>query len=110
MAIIKYILIWSFATGSATAMAFSLGPKLPLVSRNAGRTIGMWFNYFKVMIKVMTPKAEEANMILSQYRKSSQTAHAFTREFKSSLQTQKSNLRKIIPELGVDPLKRVRDI
>ena len=53
-------------------MAFSLGPaKLPIVARNAGRTIGMWFNYFKVMIKVMTPEDEQANLILSQYRKGS---------------------------------------
>jgi hypothetical protein len=45
----------------------------------------MGFNYFKVLMKLMTPKAEEANLILSQYRQSSQQAHAFTREFKSSL-------------------------
>ena len=70
----------------------------------------MWFNYFKVMIKVMTPEDEQANLILSQYRKGSQQAHAFTREFKSSLQTQKSVLKKIIPELGEDPLKKLRDI
>jgi len=66
MALLKFIIITTFATGSATAMAFSLGAsKLPIVSRNAGRTIGMWFNYFKVMLKLMTPKAEEANVILS---------------------------------------------
>ena len=58
--------------GSATYIAFSLGPsKLPLVSRNAGRSIGMGFNYFKVMLRVMTPRAEEANEIVSQYRKGS---------------------------------------
>lgn len=56
MALFKYFFIWSAVSGSATYIAFSLGPsKLPLVSRNAGRTIGMWFNYFKVMIKVITP-------------------------------------------------------
>jgi hypothetical protein len=32
-----------------------------MVSRHAGRAIGMGFNYFKVMLKVMTPNAEEAN-------------------------------------------------
>jgi Sec-independent protein translocase protein TatA len=111
MALFKYFFIWSAVSSSATYMAFSLGPsKLPLVSRNAGRTIGMWFNYFKVMIRVITPEADEANIILSQYRKGSQQAHAFTREFKSSLQTQKSALKKIIPELGEDPLKKLRDI
>jgi hypothetical protein len=85
MALIKFFLIWVAATGSASVVAFSLGPKLPLVSRNAGRSIGMGFNYFKIMLKMMTPKAEEANIILEQYRKSSQQAHAFTREFRSNL-------------------------
>jgi hypothetical protein len=72
MALLKFFFISTLTTGGATYMAFSLGPtKLPIVARNAGRTIGMWFNYFKVMIKVMTPEAEEANIILSQYRKGS---------------------------------------
>ena len=65
MAILRYFFIWSVASSTATYMAFSLGPKLPIVARNAGRTIGMWFNYFKVMIRVLTPDAEEANLILS---------------------------------------------
>jgi hypothetical protein len=47
--------------------------------------MGMGFNYFKILLKLMTPQAEEANLILSQYRQGSQQAHAFTREFKSSL-------------------------
>ena len=86
MALLKYLFISVFTTGSATYFAFSLGPsKLPLVSRNAGRAIGMGFNYFKVMLKIMTPTADEANQIVTQYRKGSQQAHAFTREFKSSL-------------------------
>jgi len=72
MALLKYFFITSLTTGGATYMAFSLGPaKLPIVARNAGRTIGMWFNYFKIMIKVMTPEDEQANLILSQYRKGS---------------------------------------
>ena len=81
-----------------------------MVSSHAGRAIGMGFNYFKVMLKVMTPNAEEANQIVAQYRKGSQQAHAFSREFKSSLRTQKSALKKIIPEFGEDPLKNLRDI
>jgi hypothetical protein len=86
MALLKFFFVWSLASGTATYAAFSLGAtRLPVVARNAGRSLGMGFNYFKVLMKLMTPKAEEANLILSQYRQGSQQAHAFTREFKSSL-------------------------
>lgn len=85
MALLKFFLFWCCATGTATAAAFSLGPRLPMVARHAGRSMGMGFNYFKILLKLMTPQAEEANLILSQYRQGSQQAHAFTREFKSSL-------------------------
>ena len=43
--------------------------------------------------------------MISQFRKASQQAHAFTREFKHSIQKEKKQFRKIVPELGVDPLK-----
>jgi len=43
--------------------------------------------------------------LISQFRKASQQAHAFTREFKHSIQKEKKQFRKIVPELGVDPLK-----
>lgn len=42
-------------TGSATYFAFRLGSELPIASRNAGRAIGMGYNYFKVTIRVNSP-------------------------------------------------------
>jgi hypothetical protein len=38
-------------TGGATYFAFRLGSELPVASRNAGRAIGMGYNYFKVTIR-----------------------------------------------------------
>ena len=39
-------------TSSATYFAFRLGPQLPLAARQAGRFLGMGYNYFKVTIRV----------------------------------------------------------
>jgi len=72
MGLIKFFLYPVFFTGSCTYFAFSLGAKLPVASREAGRAIGMGFNYFKVMLRVLTPAADEANAIVSQYRQGSQ--------------------------------------
>ena len=96
--------------GSCTWYAFALGSQLPVASRNAGRALGMGFNYFKVALKFFTPSSEEANKIVSQYRKGSQQAHAFTREFRQSVVSQKSQLKKIVPEFGEDPFKALNDL
>ena len=73
MGLIKFFIYPILLFGSATYCAFSLGPKaLPLASRNAGRSIGMGYNYFKVTLKFFTPEAEHANQIVNQYRKGSQ--------------------------------------
>ena len=69
----------------------------------------MGFNYFKVALKFFTPSSDEANKIVSQYRKGSQQAHAFTREFKASILTQKSQLKKVVPEFDEDPFKNLAD-
>ena len=42
----------------------------------------MGYNYFKVLLAVFTPKAEQANQVISEFRKGSQQAHAVLREFK----------------------------
>merc|ERR1712210_367329 len=90
MGLLKIIAIPIMFLCSTTYCAFSLGPRLPLASRNAGRAIGMGYNYFKLTLRFFTPEAEQANQIVNQYRKGSQQAHAFTREFKASLLTQRA--------------------
>lgn len=58
MGVITYILgklIYPILfTGGATYFAFRLGPELPLAAKNAGRSLGMSYNYFKVTIRVST--------------------------------------------------------
>jgi hypothetical protein len=71
MGLLKLFIYPIVFTGSATYYAFALGNQLPVASRNAGRAMGMGFNYFKVALKFFTPNSEEANQIVSQYRKGS---------------------------------------
>ncbi|CDW72375.1 UNKNOWN [Stylonychia lemnae] len=92
-------------TSGATIFAFRLGNELPIAARRAGQSIGMSYNYFKVTLKFFTPESKQANEIISQFRRTSQQAHAFTREFKHNLSKEKKNLQKYVPELGIDPLK-----
>ena len=60
MGLVKFLIFYPILLiGTATYTAFSLGPKrLPIASRNAGRAIGMGYNYFKVTLRFFTPEAE----------------------------------------------------
>eukprot|EP00347_Sterkiella_histriomuscorum_P006161 403353834 len=92
-------------TSGATYFAFRLGNELPIAARRAGRSIGMSYNYFKITLKFFTPESKQATEIISQFRRTSQQAHAFTREFRHNLSKEKKTLRRLVPELGIDPLK-----
>lgn len=74
-------ILWVIAKGVAlpvavistcTAYAFRQGPELFKAARNAGIGLGMGFNYFKVIIKFVTPESEQANRIISEFRRGSQ--------------------------------------
>ena len=39
-------------TSGATYYAFKLGNELPIAARNAGRSLGMGYNYFKITLRV----------------------------------------------------------
>ena len=73
-------------TSSMTYCAFRLGPTgLPAASRKAGRFIGMQYNYLKLTISYFSPPADQANRLISEYRRGTQQGHAFTREVRQSL-------------------------
>ncbi len=46
-------------TAYATWMAFRLGKELPLASRKLGRKVGMGYNYFKVVLRLMAAQKEQ---------------------------------------------------
>mgnify|MGYP000968361242 FL=1 len=48
------------------------GGELPIASRNLGRNIGMGYNYFKVLVKVLSPKDHKPAEIVDIIRKGNQ--------------------------------------
>ena len=48
------------------------GKRLPLAARKMGHRLGMTYNYFRVLLKVLSPEEEAVMKMLSVYRKSSQ--------------------------------------
>ena len=106
------LILWFFGkifypvlfTSGATYWAFKLGSNLPIASRRAGRFVGMQYNYLKVTLRFFSPDTTQANEIVSEYRRGSQQAHAFTREVRQSIISQKETLRDIVREIGIDPL------
>jgi hypothetical protein len=51
----KFIFIGVPITITCTIYSFSLKSKLPIHSRNLGNNIGMFYNYFKVILKILKP-------------------------------------------------------
>lgn len=58
------------ATSYATFLAFRLGNQLPVACRNFGRNIGMGYNYFKVVLRLLAPETEKPAEIFDLIRKS----------------------------------------
>ena len=58
------------ATSYATFLAFRLGNQLPTACRNFGRNIGMGYNYFKVVLRLLSPETERPAEIVDLIRKS----------------------------------------
>ncbi len=55
--------------GYATFLAFKLGMNLPVACRGLGRHIGMGYNYFKVVVKLLAPSSETPAEIVEVFRK-----------------------------------------
>ncbi len=43
-------------SGSLTLLAFRLGKELPVACRQMGQSVGMGYNYFKVILRFMAPR------------------------------------------------------
>lgn len=56
--ITNILLVTLPGTAYATYLSFRLGNQLPIACRNLGRSIGMGYNYFKVVLKLFAPQSE----------------------------------------------------
>lgn len=84
--------------------AVVLGSRLPAAARRTGQRLGMSYNYFRSMVKVMAPEDETAMKLLSVYRKSNQQVklikqvNALTREFSDNVHKIGQEASAVIPE------------
>ena len=76
MGFIKTLLIILFPGGAVGGyMAFRLGSELPIACRNLGRNIGMGYNYFKVILKVLAPETQAPAEVIDVMRKTNQQVY-----------------------------------
>lgn len=99
MGLIKSILI-IFLPGTALAsyFAFRLGPELPKASRKLGRNIGMGYNYFKVILKLMAPQTEIPAEMMDIVRKTNQQITSLNRELRANIIKAKQDVSNLMPD------------
>jgi hypothetical protein len=66
----------------------------------------MFYNYFKIVLLHLRPKASEPGEVIKMIRSIDQQSHAFTREFQSNLLSNKNLLKDLIPGMKIDPFER----
>jgi hypothetical protein len=92
--------------GACTVLAFRLGQELPKASRKAGRSIGMGYNYMKIIIKHFTPHSEQGVEIVRKARQAGQQAFAFSNEVKMGLVDTSPLIQQAFPGITEDPFKK----
>jgi len=60
--------------------------------------MGMAYNYFRVLLKVMTPEEETAMKIIAAYRKTNQQINALGRELNENMLKLQQEVEEIVPE------------
>lgn len=79
---------------------------MALSCRNTGRKFGMYYNFLKILLNFLKPKAAQSGEIIQMMRSINQQSHAFTRELQSNLLDNKKTLEEILPGLKDDLLKQ----
>ena len=59
----------------------------------------MFYNYLKVLLNFLKPKAAQTGEVIQMVRSINQQSHAFTRELHSNLLNSKRNMETLIPGL-----------
>ena len=52
----SFFILFVPSTAMATYFSFRLGSELPVACKKFGRKVGMGYNYFKVILKVLSPQ------------------------------------------------------
>jgi len=119
MGFLKSLFVVLFpAVGFSVYSAFSLGRELPKASRRLGQSFGMGYNYFKVLLRLLTPETQQPGETMDVFRKANQQAAAFSRELKTNLIKSQLMYREVMPkeftqnpldQLGLKPDKPIEE-
>ncbi len=86
---------------------YKLLSKLLISSRQTGRSFGMAYNYFKIILFNLKPKATQSSELVRMIRGINQQSHAFTRELQTNLLSSKRELSEMIPGMKVNPFENI---
>ena len=92
--------------GFSTVISFRLGSELPKAARRTGRSIGMGYNYLKILIKHLTPRSTHGVDLVRRFRQTGQQAFAFSNEVKWNLLDAKPLIKDALPGLTEDPFDK----
>lgn len=67
----------------------------------------MYYNYFKIILYNLKPKAGQTGEVVQMLRSINQQSHAFTRELQSNILTAKKDLETMIPGMKIRPFENV---
>ncbi len=67
----------------------------------------MIYNYFKLILLNLKPKASQTGEVVRMLRNINQQSHAFTRELQMNLLENKKQLKEIIPGMKINPYDNI---
>ena len=70
----------------------------------------MFYNYLKILLNFLKPKASQTGEVIQMVRSINQQSHAFTRELHSNLLNSRRDMEHIIPNLRDVELPKPKDV
>ncbi|OMJ88079.1 hypothetical protein SteCoe_10064 [Stentor coeruleus] len=92
--------------GACTVLSLRLGQELPKACRRTGRSIGMGYNYLKILLKHITPRSSHGVELVRKMRQTGQQAFAFSNEVKWNLLETGPMVKNILPGITEDPFDK----
>ena len=101
---IFYVIIPALSV--STIVSLRLGNELPKAATKTGRSIGMGYNYLKILLKHMTPRSNSGVELVRKMRQTGQQAFAFSNEVKWNLVDTAPLINQALPGLTQDPFEK----
>jgi len=70
----------------------------------------MFYNYLKVLLNFLKPKAAQSGEVIQMVRSINQQSHAFTRELHSNLLKSRKDMENLMPGLREPEIEKPREV